>query len=63
MLISPASVDFGGVFILPMEKDFIKITEKDIIDIFNQTSITEKEFNILKAFVQKKMEVQFRNNF
>lgn len=33
MLISPASVDLGGVFITPLEKDFIKITEKDITDI------------------------------
>ncbi len=63
MLISPASVDFGGVFILPREKDFNKITEKDIIDIFNQTSITGRVFNDLKVFVQKKMEDQFRNNY
>ncbi len=61
MLISPASVDFGGVFILPREKDFIKITEKDIIDIFNETSISERLFNDLKEFVQKKMEKQLRN--
>jgi len=54
MLISPASVDFGGVFILPREKDFIKITEKDIIDIFNQTSISEGHFHALKAIVQGK---------
>lgn len=55
MLISPASVDFGGIFILPREKDFVKITEKDIIDIFNQTSIDKKQFHYVKAFVKGEM--------
>ena len=32
-LISPASVDLGGVFITPLEKDFIKMTAKDISEI------------------------------
>ncbi len=61
MLISPASVDFGGVFILPREIDFIKISENNIIDIFNQTSITKKQFTDLKEFVQEEMERQSRN--
>ena len=30
LLCSPASVDMGGVFILPLEKDFLKITAQDI---------------------------------
>jgi len=34
------------------EKDFIRITEKDIIDIFNQTSISKGHFHDLKAIVQ-----------
>jgi ATP adenylyltransferase/5',5'''-P-1,P-4-tetraphosphate phosphorylase II len=32
-LISPASVDLGGVFITPLEKDFMKMTAKDISEI------------------------------
>lgn len=56
MLISPASVDFGGVFILPREKDFMRIRNKDIIDIFNQTSIREKDFLDLKSIIQGAME-------
>ena len=33
LLISPASVDLGGVFIMPLEKDFEKITAEDIAEI------------------------------
>ena len=36
LLISPASVDLGGVFITPLEKDFEKITAKDIAQILDE---------------------------
>ena len=36
ILISPASVDMGGVLALPLEKDFVKINEKDIVAILNE---------------------------
>jgi len=36
LLISPASVDLGGVFITPLEKDFEKITAKDIAGILHE---------------------------
>ena len=36
LLVSPGSVDMGGVFITPLEKDFEKITAKDIIQILNE---------------------------
>jgi ATP adenylyltransferase/5',5'''-P-1,P-4-tetraphosphate phosphorylase II len=36
LLISPASVDMGGVFITPLEKDFEKITAKDIAKILDE---------------------------
>ena len=36
MLISPASVDMGGVFITPLEKDFDKITAENIADILRE---------------------------
>lgn len=41
ILISPASVDLGGVFITPLEKDFDKITKEDIEKIFAEISIDE----------------------
>jgi len=36
ILISPASVDMGGAFITPQEKDFVKITAKDIESILKE---------------------------
>ncbi|MDR1369758.1 MAG: DUF4922 domain-containing protein [Dysgonamonadaceae bacterium] len=36
LLISPASVDMGGVFITPLEKDFEKITAEDIARILDE---------------------------
>jgi ATP adenylyltransferase/5',5'''-P-1,P-4-tetraphosphate phosphorylase II len=55
ILISPASVDFGGVLITPQEKDFQKITKKDIISIFGQCSISEDKFDSIKKEVKLKL--------
>lgn len=49
ILLSPASVDMGGVFITPLEKDFLKITKGNIADIFAQVTISESKFEKLKA--------------
>ena len=43
ILISPASVDMGGVFITPLEKDFEKITAADIKTIFDECCLSEAE--------------------
>jgi hypothetical protein len=43
ILLSPASVDLGGVIITPREEDFDKITASDIKDIFSQVCINENE--------------------
>jgi len=45
LLISPASVDFGGVFITPRIEDFEKIKAEDIADIFSQITIGKNEFD------------------
>jgi len=52
LLISPASVDFGGVFITPRREDFNKITAADIADIFDQVTLNEKEFGALKETIK-----------
>ena len=39
ILISPASVDMGGVFITPLEKDFHKITAEDIAYILDEVEL------------------------
>jgi hypothetical protein len=48
ILISPASVDLGGVFITPLEKDFDKITKENISNILKEICIhTEKMQSII----------------
>jgi len=44
ILLSPASVDLGGVIITPREEDFNKISKEDIEDIFKQVCLEEEEF-------------------
>ena len=41
ILISPASVDMGGVLITPLEKDFAKITATDIKKILDEVCIDQ----------------------
>ena len=59
ILISPGSVDFGGVFILPRREDFDKISKENMVDILAQVclnqdvflELTEKMRNDLSKFV------------
>lgn len=43
ILLSPASVDMGGVFITPLEKDFNKISAADIRGILEEVCLGEDE--------------------
>lgn len=43
ILLSPASVDMGGVLITPQEKDFRKITENDIRQIISEVCVSSSE--------------------
>lgn len=45
LLISPASVDMGGVFITPLEKDFEKITATDIEKIMKEVSVSNSQMD------------------
>jgi ATP adenylyltransferase/5',5'''-P-1,P-4-tetraphosphate phosphorylase II len=47
ILISPGSVDFGGVFILPRKEDFNKITLEDVVDILGQVCVNQDTFQEL----------------
>lgn len=44
ILISPAAVDLGGVLIFPREEDFKKVNSELIIDIFDQVTFNNGEF-------------------
>jgi ATP adenylyltransferase/5',5'''-P-1,P-4-tetraphosphate phosphorylase II len=56
LLISPASVDFGGVFILPRKEDFDKITAADITDIFEQVTVDDVVFGELKKEIKTSLQ-------
>lgn len=49
ILLSPASVDMGGVLITPLEKDFKKITRENIVDIFRQVTLSDETFEYISG--------------
>ena len=55
ILISPASVDMGGVFITPQEKDFEKITANDIADILGEVCLKPVAFRILIERIKQQL--------
>ena len=57
ILFSPASVDFGGVCITPVEKDFHRITPEILRNIFEQVSVTAEDFQGITL----KLRSEFRN--
>ena len=53
IILSPASVDLGGILITPREEDFDKITMKDAQDIFEQVCLDENKFNKIISKIMK----------
>ena len=51
MLLSPASVDMGGVFITPMKKDFEKLDRAIILNVFNELCLSTEEINEIASNV------------
>lgn len=49
ILLSPASVDIGGVFITPREEDFNKMNASDISTILKEVCLSEEEVSSLTA--------------
>jgi galactose-1-phosphate uridylyltransferase len=47
ILLSPASVDIGGVIITPREEDFDRLSKDDAADIFRQVCFDEDELSRL----------------
>lgn len=47
LMVSPATVEMGGTLILPREKDFRKITRKEIAEIYNEVTINQEKFKNL----------------
>ncbi len=48
LLISPASVDLGGVLIAPRQRDFERITKNIIAEIFDEVNLNQEKFIQIK---------------
>lgn len=55
LLSSPASVDLGGVFITPVEKDFLKITAEDIAQILSEVCLSQIDFQQIKRRIKEQL--------
>lgn len=55
LLSSPASVDLGGVFITPVEKDFIKITAEDIAQILGEVCLSPTDFQKVRQRIKEQI--------
>ncbi len=53
ILLSPAAVDLGGVCILPLEKDFKRISKEIISEIFKEVSLGKEQFDFVKFELKK----------
>ena len=52
MLLSPASVDMGGVFITPLEKDFNALDADLILKILDELCLSSAEINEIASNVK-----------
>lgn len=62
LLSSPASVDLGGVFITPVEKDFIKITAEDIAQILSEVCLSPADFQKYVNVSKNKYNIRYSLN-
>jgi len=62
ILISPGSVDFGGLFITPRREDFEKIGCDDIIDILDQVCLDKESFIQLTTQIRKDLAAHSFNS-
>jgi hypothetical protein len=49
LTVSPASIDLCGIFVAPFEKDFVRISGKDIADIFREVTLPDNMFEEVAA--------------
>lgn len=55
LLSSPASVDLGGVFITPVEQDFLKITADDVAQILSEVCLSPEAFVRVKEYIRNEI--------
>ena len=55
LLSSPASVDLGGAFIIPVEKDFLKISAESIAQILQEVCLSAEEFRKVRQQIKEQI--------
>ena len=55
LLSSPASVDLGGIFITPVEKDFRKITAEDVARILGEVCLSADDFRGIRQRIKEQI--------
>lgn len=55
IVMSPASVEFGGLAVLPRKEDFDKLTGNDLADIYAQVTINDSDFEQLKKTIKSNL--------
>ena len=49
LIVSPAAADCGGVLILPREEDFRRLEREDVLEVFNEVSLSGTSFELLRG--------------
>lgn len=57
IVVGPASVEMGGILVLPREEDFIKITAKEITEIYHEVTISNERFEQIINQLKNQNEV------
>lgn len=60
LLSSPASVDLGGVFITPVEKDFQKITAEDVAQILGEVCLSADDFQRVRRRIMEETKTSIK---
>lgn len=55
ILISPATVDMGGVCVTPLGSDFNKLTKETLAEIIREVSLGKEEFDYIKSSLAQKL--------
>ena len=56
MLLSPAAIDMGGICTTPLEKDFRKITKDNLVDMYDEVTLTAEAFAKIKNRMKEGLE-------
>lgn len=54
LTVSPAAIDLCGIFVVPLERDFAKITANDIEGIFEEVTLPEDQFALAVSRLEEK---------